>query len=1568
MTTVEKKDQVATWNGDPTTWLEYVKRVRLQYERTEVKKRHLLGAELASRLTGRAWDIVSSEVDHGQLQRKDGPAYLLHFLEDRLCKAPVPDTGQRLEDFFLRLRRTPGSSMAEWATQVRESYRRLQRAMARQRKDLERRQSPTTRTTGRPASDAPGSERLRSDVTSPRANRTPPGSPHPPDNPGHEAHEEPADPRPGGYEPVPQRDPDNESSRNGEWTAEEWSEWYHRRRRRDWDDEDAWWDEEPIQWDQFDFSTEEILPKEILGWILLRRSGLPASARLSVLSATNNRLDLDSMERAMRDQEEELLAAESQRIRGDHLHRARRSYWVEQDAQWGCLPDGEVEELDESSILWVGDRLPPDVYAAHGPEEAWSTFLPDGHEMAWEWCEDDFYAPDAAGIYWSWADTKTWLDVQESGEAEKPLQEAFVAFQDRLRSFKESRALNAAKHVSRGFYPLKTLKGKFKGSPKGKGKGKSFGKSLPSSPTLASSTVLAAFGKGGSGQRPGNPEYKGCFVCGAQDHDWRRCPKRSSSSVSMAASTTPSSYYAHEVYMVTTVDSPTCDATTTGDDEGDSVVAALGPDVLAAMSVEFPGHAVIDSGATESIASMEALEEIMTLRARRHGPEEFVVRDRQKKFRFGNGTYQSAVSFVEVPQIVNGQRVPLGVHALDAPGIPLLISVKTLKRMKAIVDFERDQIQFQHIAPGMWIPLSRAPNGHLLLDLTQDWVPQGEGANSFTAMSAEPALNAPQFEQYMKGPAQSEYGKGEASCAPCKSAPVSVEPMLSENQEHTHSLGRTDHHVHVHEEMCDRDNSGSSMRAAWPLVIAAVSTAFSPTSSPSSVPDHGGDFPHRRHSCSGDLSFNGNGGGKERAQAEEQAEEGPGSNARTLRFLEAGGPRPEGWTQPGVPMLWESHSHARRPRLSIGPKCPRQVDCLRHLSSSSGIYPGLWSQGNLPTGGSSGSRRQDGDGPGEGRCGDQPSEPREAEREDGQCLGSRGVVAEPPGSVGEREGQGPDQDSASAKGNPGGVISSCALDRNGRADEECAGQESAKEGERQGGRASRVARLGPGRQEEFPLMVALTELHTPDVKATEEILTQPYAILTTAHKAKLEDYGVKHLADINDAFEEIMVTAPQVDLMEVCCPIDSTLVEVFHEHGRSALRVGLPACDLSTQRGCVELAQMVSRHRPRLLWFSLPCGSYEPSQKASYERTDEMLKKSQQRQRKSRKMMKHAIEIAYQQLEGGREIAWEWPSSNGGWQVREMRSFMDYLRHHHRLHVGRVHGCSYGLKNSSNEFLKKQWKIVCSNEALAAGISRQCPGDHSHGECLEEKETRASGFYPTSMCTRVFQVTMAMAQGTLENAFPQVFPVFHEKEILEEPEEKTKSFVPLTQVEKKNVEKSLHKLHRRTGHPSNQALASCLRHRGAHPEVVTMAKQHQCPECQELRLATSNPSASLQRSETLWETLVIDNAEFPVDDQVIHCMVMVDEASRLICPHLLFQHPKQDSRNCTGSEAIQALQDTWIRHYGAPAAIRLDPEGAFRATELSNWAAERGIEILPCETVYPNHQEQGETAAAVRGV
>ena len=263
------RDAVPTWDG-------------------EAEK--LLGAELASRLTGRAWD-VSGDLHHAKLQTRQGPVYLLEYLEQRLGRTPIPDLGSRLEEFLVRLRRQPGTRMVQWAADLRESYRRLQRALARARGGTTT--SPRRRLT-KPSGSTPSSlqlpiDRRRSDTT---------------------AEFEPAD---GGPDLDEEQAPDppvaNErttgsrtASRTGGggWTAEEWEAWWNGREqqwspgRRRWhqdeDDEDA--GPEP-EWEKFQLEEIDVLPPEVLGWMLLRRAHLPAHARLAVLAATNNRLELD---------------------------------------------------------------------------------------------------------------------------------------------------------------------------------------------------------------------------------------------------------------------------------------------------------------------------------------------------------------------------------------------------------------------------------------------------------------------------------------------------------------------------------------------------------------------------------------------------------------------------------------------------------------------------------------------------------------------------------------------------------------------------------------------------------------------------------------------------------------------------------------------------------------------------------------------------------------------------------------------------------------------------------------------------------------------------------------------------------------------------------------------------------------------------------------------------------------------------------------------------------------------------------------------------------------------------
>ena len=95
------------WDGDSASWPDFVRKARLAFERTPRKRRHLLAPDIIAQLSGRAW-IVTQEIDHSQVVRRDGIIYLLRFLETRLGPGVVHDVGTRMENLILRLRRPPG--------------------------------------------------------------------------------------------------------------------------------------------------------------------------------------------------------------------------------------------------------------------------------------------------------------------------------------------------------------------------------------------------------------------------------------------------------------------------------------------------------------------------------------------------------------------------------------------------------------------------------------------------------------------------------------------------------------------------------------------------------------------------------------------------------------------------------------------------------------------------------------------------------------------------------------------------------------------------------------------------------------------------------------------------------------------------------------------------------------------------------------------------------------------------------------------------------------------------------------------------------------------------------------------------------------------------------------------------------------------------------------------------------------------------------------------------------------------------------------------------------------------
>ena len=134
------------------------------------------------------------------------------------------------------------------------------------------------------------------------------------------------------------------------------------------------------------------------------------------------------------------------------------------------------------------------------------------------------------------------------------------------------------------------------------------------------------------------------------------------------------------------------------------------------------GKAIIDGGATKTIASAVALEALMEANRQRHGNNGIADLDPTDRpvFSFGNSTSDQCLSTAKVQIKADGRDGLLKIHALDQGTGPILLSVATLRSLKAVIDFEKDYVVFRALDCQRAVPLERSCTGHQLLSLSED--------------------------------------------------------------------------------------------------------------------------------------------------------------------------------------------------------------------------------------------------------------------------------------------------------------------------------------------------------------------------------------------------------------------------------------------------------------------------------------------------------------------------------------------------------------------------------------------------------------------------------------------------------------------------------------------------------------------------------------------------------------------------------------------------------------------------------------------------------------------------------
>lgn len=694
-----------TWDGELEKWPEYVKQVRFTWGETRTKDRPHLASGLARNLRGEAWKaVVRGRLNHAALETETGVEYLLDFLEDAVCKRPLPDIGVRLEEFFFRMKRQRMESMSAWCLRHRNAYHRLYRAL-RRFKTKGRSESPETPA---PSSHQGGTPERSPPRPTPTMTETLLTTPPP-----------------GGYERVAREGEEDETASR--------SDGHPATGPRIREDEDI----------------DDILPDPVVGWFLLRRAMLPPLAKAAVLASTKNSTETRLIEDALRDHftDDEVPALDGHRRQG----HGRRIYSAEEDGWWSQMNLKE-DEMDDSFVTfgeWTMDHNESD--EAHS---WWNDWGHRAHPSTPE-PDDKLAELEAAALH-----------------AEQEHAEIYAAHQAMQRNLTQARQAVGEHRQQRGYWPPgmkggNSFKGKSPGKSKGgkKGKGKAYWTddySWYQEPWTGGDIWINYQPK----STKGKGAFSGCFRCGSLGHKAAECPQSSGTPATNSASfvlmisedvdrstsyedpesqglttllatrneelptftSTPLDNARHT--SLTTLGTMTCEADHQDINPCSGKIREEDLAVLATLAEETKGLGIIDCGATETIGSLDNIENLYRLRVEKYGPESIEIDSSQnRRFRFGNGKGQNAENLTKIQQTIGGKEGSLAIHGLGAQNVSILISIKTLRILGAVIDFRRNVAIFENYSSRP-VRLQQASSGHLMVDLTSDWLKQAGNSPS----------------------------------------------------------------------------------------------------------------------------------------------------------------------------------------------------------------------------------------------------------------------------------------------------------------------------------------------------------------------------------------------------------------------------------------------------------------------------------------------------------------------------------------------------------------------------------------------------------------------------------------------------------------------------------------------------------------------------------------------------------------------------------------------------------------------------------------------------------------------
>ncbi|CAE7675497.1 GIP [Symbiodinium sp. CCMP2592] len=186
----------------------------------------------------------------------------------------------------------------------------------------------------------------------------------------------------------------------------------------------------------------------------------------------------------------------------------------------------------------------------------------------------------------------------------------------------------------------------------------------------------------GAGHRDGGKsrdEKMTCLRCGRTGHRVANCPDPPTAAAKSAEPVAATSSF------VCFCDQPQALTVEQSAEDNTNDMQAMMSGISTADAVS-QGKAVIDGGATKTLASINAMERIMQLNNLKSGHSGLISVDTTERpvFGFGNGSEDRCSSTVQLRICADKKPGEVKVHCLDRGTGPMLLSIDTLRKLKAV--------------------------------------------------------------------------------------------------------------------------------------------------------------------------------------------------------------------------------------------------------------------------------------------------------------------------------------------------------------------------------------------------------------------------------------------------------------------------------------------------------------------------------------------------------------------------------------------------------------------------------------------------------------------------------------------------------------------------------------------------------------------------------------------------------------------------------------------------------------------------------------------------------------------